>query len=156
VDTTLIRWNDELYAMTTDISDHSQHRDLLLQLDRNWNILSTKEIKEERTELSRCAGNFLVRNDGIIRVSQNCDGHYGKALVFSKASETGLPDGLGEIVQQLGPDDLTFDAQKKWTGLHTYNCTGNYEVVDVERNHYTPVGIWGRFCSKIKLLFGKG
>lgn len=156
VDTTLIRWNDALYAMTTDIADPSKHRDLLLKLDENWNILSIEEIKENRTELSRCAGNFLSWKDGILRVSQNCDGHYGKALIFSKVSETGFSNGLGEIVQQLGPDDLVFGDNKKWTGLHTYNCTGNYEVVDVERNHYTPMGTWGRCCNKLKLLFGKG
>lgn len=155
VDTTFFHWNDTVYAITTDISNHPQQRDLLLQFDADWNIISSGEIREERTELSRCAGNFLLRKDGMIRVSQNCDGHYGKALVFSKVGEAGVRNGLGDIVQQLGPFDLSFDDDKNWTGLHTYNYTGTYEVVDVERNHYTLVGTWGRCWSKLKLLLGK-
>lgn len=156
VDTTFLHMNDGCYAITTDVSAHPQQRDLLLKWDKDWNIVSAEEISESRTEISRCAGNFLMQREEKIRVSQNCDGHYGKALIFSKVDDSGLSKGLGQIVLEIGPYDLRFNRNKKWTGLHTYNATDNYEVVDVERHHYTPVSLWGRCWSKLMLMLGKG
>lgn len=155
VDTTFFYQENELCAITTDISDHPIQRDVLLRFGADWKIVATEKIMEEKNEFSRCAGNILSCKHGKIRVSQNCDGHYGKALIFSNFREADVLKGLGKIVQQLSPQELAVNKKRNWTGLHTYNATQEYEVVDIERNHYTPVGLWGRLLSKTKQMVVK-
>lgn len=151
VDTTFYRHDGKLCAITTDIADEPLHRDFVLTFDDRLELLSKEEIQETQLPLSRCGGNFFMYGADTIRVSQNCDGHYGNALIFSKFHPGNLlSQGLGEILQQFAPQDLRFSAKHHWTGLHTYNSIEHYEVVDIERNHYTPVGLLGRIFYKIK------
>ncbi len=155
VDTTFFGENSDICAITTDITDPTAHCDWLLRLDADWNLLSMEEIKEKRTVYSRCAGNILSWKDRKVRVSQNCDGHYGKALIFSEFQEENVVNGLGKILKQLSPWDIAVDKKKKWTGMHTYNTTQHYEVVDMERNHFTPVGFCGRLWNKARKMVKK-
>lgn len=149
VDTTLFLGKSGMCAITSEISNYPTQVDMMLVFDENWNILSKTAIQEERTEFSRCAGNVISLNNRRIRVSQNCDGHYGKGMIFSELNEQTLTDGLGEIVLQLTPQDVAVNEKRKWTGLHTYNYTQHYEVVDVERNHCTLPSFFGRLWYKL-------
>lgn len=149
VDTTFLFRDTGIAAITTDVSRYPVQEDLLLTFDRDWNILSKTPIREEHTECSRCAGNVLTRTDPMIRVSQNCDGHYGKGLVFSEFCEQTLTDGLGKRILQLAPESLAANTKRKRTGLHTYNCTQHYEVVDIEWDRYTFPSLWGRLWYKL-------
>jgi hypothetical protein len=151
VDTTFIFRDSEILALTTDVSNYPAQVDLLLTLDLEWNILSKTVIRETHTEFSRCAGNMISMKNRSIRVSQNCDGHYGKGLIFSELDEQRLVNGLGKVVLKLVPQDVTLNVKKKWTGLHTYNSTQHYECVDIERDHYTLPSLWGRIWYKLKL-----
>ena len=150
VDTTFI--GDSLRAITTDISDEEHHRDWLLTFDDALHMVSREEIKEKHTEVSRCAGNFLHHDGKMIRVSQNCSGHYGNALVFSDFCEDQTDYKLGQIIVQLKPEDVAVSQRRRWTGVHTYNKSNQYEVIDINRNHYTVVSIWGRVCDKVARL----
>lgn len=149
VDTTLFSGETGICAITSEISDYPKQVDFILEFDDEWNITSKTVIQEKRTEFSRCAGHVISLPKSNIRVSQNCDGHYGKGMIFSELDERLLSDGLGKIVLQLFPSDIVTSQQRKWTGLHTYNSTSKYEVVDVERKHCTLPSILGRFLYKI-------
>lgn len=153
VDTTFFTHNNQLFAITTDIGDETNHKDLLLQFDADFNLVQTTMIPENSTVLSRSAGNFIRTENAVIRITQDCDGHYGKGLVFSQFDPDDLQaHGLGHVLLHLLPTDVAMNQSRRWTGLHTYNATSNYEVVDIERPHYNPLGFIGRLMFKLKLI----
>lgn len=151
VDTTFFQQNDELYAITTDISNEERHADYLLGFDRELNLISKTEIKELHTALSREAGNIFEIEGKRVRVSQKCLSHYGEALIFSDFNSIGLSEkGLQNQFLQLYPDNIITTEKYKWTGIHTYNSLENYEVIDVERKHFNILGIASRLLLKIR------
>lgn len=151
VDTTFFTNENRLYAITTDIREYDNQKDILLSFDNQWNLISQDEIPEKQNNLSRSGGNIIPIGNKKIRVTQDCTNHYGQALVFSRFDPHSLPDsGMGEILLQLAPEDISVRTPRKWTGLHTYNCAENIEVVDLERSHYNLAGLFGRLMWKIK------
>lgn len=150
VDTTFFKNGDCYCAITTDISNLNNHKDLLLTFDAQWKLTSITEIPEKSTFLSRSAGNFISSKQGMVRVTQDCKDHYGRALVFSQFFPDELTsNGMGEILLRLEPTDLPIQTDKKWTGAHTYNYADGIEVVDIERRHYNPLWLIGLIIWKI-------
>lgn len=150
VDTTFFVHEKCCCAITTDISDLENHKNLMLSFDDQWDLMSCKEIHEKQTDISRSGGNFIVEDHRIVRVTQDCRDHYGSALVFSQFCPEKLMDtGMGEILFRLEPKDLPVHSAKKWIGLHTYNRADGIEVVDLERRRYNPLWLLGLIIWKI-------
>lgn len=148
VDTTFWTENGRHYAVTRD---EDRQQDLLLELNGQLDILRITPICEADPDRSRPGGNFFVGHDTILRVTQDCSSHYGGGLVFSAFdSDTLTARGMGPALLQLGPEQLRFSQHKKWTGLHTYNTSEHYEVVDVERQHFHVVGLFTRILAKLR------
>ena len=150
VDTTFFLDGNKMYAITTDVSDESNHKDYLLQFDNEFNIVDKKMIDEKHTELSRSGGKFFYSNHVWHRVSQDCTFHYGAGLIFSKFNPSEVVDGMGQIIIHLFPKDIELNENKKWIGLHTYNGLEGYEVIDIERQHFNIWGVLSRVLIKIK------
>lgn len=156
VDTTFFECENCCYAITTDISNLNDQKDILLQFDNQWNLMSRNVVSEKETGLSRSAGNFLRTEQGMVRVTQDCRGHYGRALVFSRFLPDSLIDkGMGDLLLQLKPEDIPVQRAGKWTGVHTYNSAESIEVVDIERRHYNLIGLIGRLVWRIKMRLAR-
>lgn len=153
VDTTFGYENDRRFAITRDVSNWEQQSDLRLDLSDMLDIIKIEQICESNIEHSRLGGNLFNYSDAKIRVTQDCSSHYGGALIFSKFDDRNLVErGMGLPILYLKPDDLRFSKEKKWCGLHTYNLSENYEVVDVESRKFNLWGLLVRFLGKIKQL----
>lgn len=153
VDTTLWREQDRLFAITRDISTWDEQKDLLLELNDQFDILSITHIRESNPALSRQGGNLFAVDGTLFRVTQDCSAHYGGALAFSALNRARLAeDGIASMVLHLAPEELQFTEQRIWTGLHTYNISEHYEAIDVERRHFHLGGFFVRLLSKFKHL----
>ena len=151
VDTTFFVHCDTVYAIATDISNAKKHIDCLLRFDNQLNLISKTEIKESYTEYSRSGGNIFIMDGCQIRVSQDCSSHYGGAMIFSEfIPEKLCEQGINKKILHLYPNDITVNQNHVWTGIHTYNSTQNYEVIDIERKHFNPFGIASRLLSKLR------
>lgn len=151
VDTTFFAHDNAVYAITTDISKQDNHIDYLLSFDKQLNLISKTKIKEIHTEYSRSAGNLFAKDGKKIRVSQDCSFHYGGAMIFSEFMPPKLCEqGVKNKILHLYPKDITVNQKHAWTGIHTYNSTQNYEVIDIERKHFNLFGITGRLFSKLR------
>lgn len=150
VDTTFFRWDSVLFAVTTDISKEENQIDYLLRFNNQFDLISQTEIKEHHTDYSRSGGNFFMVGGRQIRVSQDCSKHYGGSMIFSEfIPERLCENGIESEFLHLYPDDIVVTQNHVWTGLHTYNSTEHYEVVDIERKHFNPFGIVSRLLSKL-------
>ena len=150
VDTTLFEHGGHLYGITRDISDLNNQEDLLLCFDDQWNLLEYEKINETKPENSRSGGNFVMFNDGALRVTQDCCEHYGRALIFSTfRPETLATNGLDAILVRMEAKDLPIKKNKRWIGMHTYNSSAGIEVIDIERRRYNPLWFIGLLIWKI-------
>lgn len=157
VDTTFFAHDGRTCAITTDMGDLNDQKDILLCFDTRWNLVSREIISEKEPGISRSGGNFFEVNQERIRVTQDCREHYGNALVFSCFNPDTLKDtGMGDIFLRLEPKDIPISQTRKWTGLHTYSSGEKIEVVDIERNHYNLTGLAGRLAWKIRMCMARG
>lgn len=150
VDTTFFRNNDILYAITTDVSDEENHKDYLLTFSDNLNIIKKEQIRECNIKYSRSGGRCFTYNGKMIRVTQDCSERYGEALIFSELlPEKVVHMGVTNIICHLFPQELKMTEKKTWIGLHTYNATKQFEVVDIERQHFNIFGLFRRVLGKV-------
>lgn len=150
VDTTFFRNNDILYAITTDVSDEENQKDYLLTFSDNLDITKKEQIRECNIKYSRSGGRFFTYDGKMIRVTQDCSERYGEAIIFSELfPEKVLHMGVTNILCHLFPQELKMTEKKTWIGLHTYNATEQFEVIDIERQHFNIFGLFRRVLGKV-------
>lgn len=67
---------------------------------------------------ARMAGAFISSESGLVRPAQNCNGAYGRAVLFM--------DGK-TIITELRPEGV------KYAGIHTFNMMDNTFVIDLKK-----------------------
>ena len=100
---------------------------------------------------ARMAGNILYRNQKYLRVSQDCNNIYGKALVFHQF-QIKWPHYQEKFIKKITTDNIPVNSRKKYYGIHTYNETSHYEVVDLKYNHFNLLELYYRIKRKILKL----
>lgn len=143
VDTTPYNMDGECVYFTTFFkSKNKRFHDNLYMIDSK----GIRQLKSEDLH-SRSAGNIFRHKDIIIRPSQNCEREYGSGLVFSQIdcltktdySDHELiciypPSANGTSENTENRIQLKNDSKRQWCGVHTYNFSSNYEVIDLKYN----------------------
>ena len=83
---------------------------------------------------ARMAGKFLNVSNKIIRPAQNCEGGYGKSVIFY--------DGLDKIGEICAPN-------WKFSGIHTFNVKGGICVVDLKKNDFPLLVLLKNFITSL-------
>jgi hypothetical protein len=91
----------------------------------------------------RPAGKICIVNNIYYRPSQLCTRSYGEAIIFNKI--LCLTDNSYEETEykMLTVKEISLDRTLKITGVHTYNDSENWEVVDVEISGVSLIRIIG-------------
>ena len=80
----------------------------------------------------RSAGHFFKYNNDYFRPSQDCTDSYGGALIFKKLCDTSLDNYTEETYKRICADDIHVNEKRHvFNGIHTYNKTDEYEVIDL-------------------------
>ena len=93
---------------------------------------------------ARPGGKFIKRDKDLIRVSQDCSNGYGRGLVFCKV-ESVFPNYREKELKRIYPESINGQWKKTFTGIHTYNCYDDIEVIDLK---YKPCSIKEYFARK--------
>ncbi len=124
--------NDDLYLFATKVPEPNGSILCLYKICKDF---ICKHIDNVRIEpnYARMAGYIIHTKEADIRPSQNCDGSYGKEIIFQKISLAGDNFKFVDIGRLLPPN-------KNYHGLHTYN-THNKQlaVVDLKKYDYPRV-----------------
>lgn len=117
---------------------------VMYELDEELNIIphSKKELSEGDYGI-RNAGKIIKTKNTLIRIAQNCtEGMYGKGLVFW-ALDSYNPykeHELANIDYEKACNHIThIDHNGKIEGIHTYNCSAHYEIIDFMIFNELPV-----------------
>lgn len=106
---------------------------LLLYCRENEKWTLKKNITTDRS-MARPGGNFIRRDGKLFRVAQDCTKAYGRGLAILEVDEV-FPNYNEHIVRRIYPQDLALDDSlqgREYLGVHTYNCVGGMEVIDLK------------------------
>ena len=119
--------------------------------------VSTCSISNERLlvnyskKIGRPGGNVLVEKGKIFRVTQSGEKHYGEKLVFKSFKNLNL-NYEEEDILDVNPSDFKIPNGCKYDGVHTYNKSGGYEIVDFRYYRFIPKRPIELFCKFFRLF----
>lgn len=145
-DTTPFLLNGRKYAFTYQIEDTYNPKFYLLDLDQPQN---DRQVSIDNIDRRRPAGAVFWYGDKWIRPAQNCVNGYGKGLIFYSYEDRIDKKYTEKELRELFPKQLHFSEEIYLDGMHTYNCSSNYEVIDVKTRRFNLVNLFFRFCRKI-------
>ena len=100
---------------------------------------------------ARMAGNIIKENNCLIRVAQDCEGTYGRAINFNRIEELTTEKYCEVTIRRIEPINVKCNADKRcYDGIHTYNVNENYEVIDLKRNEVFHIGNLFNLFYRIK------
>lgn len=131
-----------------DYKDEDVVNHLWLCENTNGKLKKRKKITND-IEYARMAGSVFKKDGKMYRPSQNCVGGYGKGLNFVSFSIDG--DEYNESIEkQIFPEDLKLSKKLFLDGMHTYNSSKNYEVIDIKTKRFNIINFVSRIIGVIK------
>lgn len=157
VDTTLENPNlSRTLGLTYKMKEDSKWELLLFQLDNGKICFSDLGVLSDDEATARPGGSFFDYNGKKIRVSQDCEKDYGYALNFMEMLDFSQNSFYEKKIKYISPDDIHIDQKITITGIHTYNATENFEVIDIKSVDYNILYFFLRVCRKIKRIIKHG
>lgn len=149
-DTTPIKWTEYNLALTHKVDDPYNPRLMLIDLN---NIYEDVRIEQAIDFQSRPAGQTFQNDTEHIRPAQfslDCDKGYGKGLLFYSYW---LDDKMRydeKLISKLLPTELRYSRKILIDGMHTYNASGNYEVIDIKTRRFNILNFVFRLLNKVR------
>lgn len=152
VDSTIIDTEDGRFLITFRVVDR-QAELALLRMDDDMNLRDMRIVSGKEPPDARPAGKVFVANECLIRPTQDCAEGYGAALNFCHVLQLDTSAFSEKIVHKIRPEDISIKGVRRVDGIHTYNFTDQYEVIDYKQYE---LGIVGKLSRIWKMLTGIG
>ena len=153
VDTTLFADDENLFAisMRIDESNPENHEKmLLLSIDKeSLDVTSIKTISDD-ISIARPGGKVLSFESNVVFVTQDCKNSYGKALNLLKAYNFNADKPCLEVIKRIQADDIDLNYAEKPSGIHTYNVSDKFEVIDLKYYRRSYYRVLRKIIRKIK------
>lgn len=135
VDSTVFHCGDQRWLLTLECSE-----DKLMIYPLSDDGISGKGFCAKHADANARPAGYLFHHDGkLIRPAQDCTESYGCALNFYEVTAV-AEDGYAEtLLCKLRPEDVVSNMSKTPQGLHTYNMTDEYEVIDFKTYEEDPL-----------------
>lgn len=146
-DTTPFLWKGHPYALTYDVKDSEKYHLVILDLEDS---LQDKMLPYENVEFRRPAGKFFMEKKQMIRPAQNCENDYGEGLVFYECGMNGSGEYWENEIQRIVPSDLKYSHEILLDGMHTYNSTDTFEIIDIKTRRFNILNFIFRIISKFR------
>lgn len=149
-DTTPVIWNERMLALTHDVEDPYNPKLLVIDLENQY---SDTHIKQASAFQSRPAGHAFQYQLEHVRPAQyslDCDDGYGKGLLFYVFSINDEMKYDEQLIKKLLPAELKYSRKILIDGMHTYNTSENYEVIDIKTRRFNILNFVFRLINKFK------
>lgn len=88
---------------------------------------------------ARPAGHLFRVGDKLVRPAQDCTESYGCALNFYEVTAVAENRYQEKLIKKIYPQDVCSDLKYTHQGLHTYNMSDSYEVIDIKGYEWDPL-----------------
>lgn len=129
VDSTPFFVGDELFCYTFKLdNDNTGSGELLLMKYENGFFCIKKSLTRDMS-LARPGGNIVYEKS--VRAVQNCQEEYGKSLSFVCVDNFSRISNQQKVSEWV-PENVALLRGKRPCGIHTYNCSRDFEVIDLK------------------------
>lgn len=158
VDTTFFEYKNGIYGFTYRLcEDKEKNGELYLFKISDEKIAFLADVPISNDDkVARPAGNCIEYMEKLIRVSQNCQGIYGKGLMFSEIEFDGRKY-KEYLIREIYPKDITCENTDgiNIIGIHTYNQRNGFEVIDLRSCDFSVQLLAEKIIGKVKRMLRK-
>lgn len=156
-DSTVLLQDDRVWLFTLCMNPerHSEGKLLRAELFSPEKLGKFEVIDKVGGLYKRPGGHFFLSNGSIYRVAQNCDGGYGRGLIFylvEKCDDEGYEETECKRIDVKAINGINCNI---YSGIHTYNRCKGLEVVDLKRMVVNPEETFFRLYRKVYSLLLK-
>ena len=152
-DTIFYHKDQDIFGITCIWDSLNKHEIKIFKVDKNGCTFSNEKLNTEKFYLTRPAGKIFKDNKGKdILVSQICKPKYGSGLIF-KEFILNWPNYSEHEIDRIYPKEIHCDTPRNYVGMHTYNLTLNYMVIDLIWERIYQIEKKFRVLKKIKKDF---
>lgn len=147
-DTTPIPCKSKHWALTHQVNDPEHPLLTLIDLDGQ---LGDTPVSDAVPLRSRPAGHFFENDGKQIRPAQlslDTGAGYGKGLVFCECQLDESFSYNEKEINVIFPEDLKYDTPIFLDGMHTYNASQHYEVIDIKTRRFNILNFVMRIAGK--------
>lgn len=101
-------------------------------------------------KVARPGGKFIFDENSIYRVAQNCSKSYGRSISICKVLECTEKCYKEKFKFERSFEYMKTDKKLKIIGMHTYNCSTKYEVVDFRVNKFGLIDMFFYILKRLK------
>lgn len=150
VDTTLFSYNNNEMKLFTYVEGAYFNSGKLEFVHLDMNGKRVIQSINDLNGMKRPAGKIYEKDGVLYRPSQLCTNTYGEAIIFNKI--IGLSNEAYNEVEYkvIRAQDIKLNTNLKINGLHTYNCTNNLEVIDIQADNKNIITFIFNFLNFIK------
>lgn len=148
-DTTPIKWGKHIFALTHQVENPYDPKLLFLDFANKNN---DSYIIQASAFQSRPAGHaFRVEQKQIrpAQLSLNCDEGYGKGLLFFTFWINEEMNYSETLIKKVLPSELNYSRKIYIDGMHTYNSSEHYEVIDLKTRRFNILNFVFRILNKV-------
>ena len=146
-DTTPFEWNNHKYALAYDV-ETAEYKLILLDLESGEK--ADREISCSDINCRRPAGTVFLSEDKWMRPAQNCAGGYGKGLCFYSFNMNDRGEYFEKLQEMISPEKLNYSKKIYLDGMHTYNASKEYEVIDIKTRRFNLLNFIFRLIGKVR------
>lgn len=146
-DTVFFSWRDDRYSLTYSL-DHKLH--MRKEVNGTW---EDRDISDQvsDTDAIRPAGKIFTRDGKHIIPVQIGTPAYGSGIIF-KEFDISWPDYWERELLRMMPENTITDRKRNYIGLHTFNFSENYTVIDLIWEEVLLQRLFFRILRKLKKL----
>lgn len=145
VDSVRYNHNGKEYLFTYILSNSNEKKLCIFQ-NINDKFLLVKEIIDAE-KILRPAGKIFVSDNKIILPTQNCKNGYGSGIVFNEIDFKTFK--INPVKTISGSEVILKSTNINFCGIHTYNSSNNFEVIDLKYKKFSFLRLLGVPFRKI-------
>jgi hypothetical protein len=150
-DSTVVDGTDGKYLIT--LRTNGQSTQLLAAEMADGRLKgSMRSICEPDDLQVRPAGRLFCWRDCRIRPAQDCSAGYGWGLNFMQVTQLDRSGYAEHLLKKIRPEDITIRGIQVPCGIHTYNLTDRYEVIDFKQIEFGLVSKIAGVIRRIKRM----
>lgn len=123
----------------------------LISLSLDWD--GSYEIISDDLHNARMAGAFIEKNNEIYRLAQIGDKSYGQGIVINQISN--IEPYEEKNIKEIYCENIKCGTTKETIGIHTYNCSSKYEVIDIRYHEFNLINFLFGYIMKMVNFFGR-
>lgn len=151
VDSTVMEGTDGTHLTTLRSTDHGMELVAMKMADGRVTG-PARRLSEPGDTQVRPAGRLFSWGGGRIRPAQDCSAGYGWGLNFMQVTQLDAEGYAEHLLKKIRPEDISIRGIQAPCGIHTYNLTDRYEVIDCKQIEFGLVSKIAGVIRRIKRM----